>query len=110
MDKIFRSADGVSRRSVLVTATAAGALAAAPTVRAEAAAATDFGAPIVELQFPAGVLSREQKAAMIEGVTDVVTAAMRQPADPARRLFVQILETPEGGFGVNGKVVVPRAK
>jgi hypothetical protein len=35
---------------------------------------------------------------------------MRQPADPARRLFVQILETPEGGFGVNGKVVVPRAK
>jgi phenylpyruvate tautomerase PptA (4-oxalocrotonate tautomerase family) len=101
---------GISRRAILATASAAGALAAAPAIPAEAAAVPDFGAPIVELQFPVGVLSREQKAAMIAGVTDVVVAAMRQPPDPARRLFVQILETPEGGFGVNGKVVVPRAK
>jgi hypothetical protein len=35
---------------------------------------------------------------------------MKQPADPARRLFVQIFETAEGGFGVNGHVFVPRSK
>ena len=110
MDETHENPDGVSRRTMLMTATAAGALAAAPAIRAEAASATAFGAPIVELQFPAGVLSREQKAAMIEGVTSVVVAAMRQPPDPTRRLFVQILETPEGGFGVDGKVVVPRPK
>jgi hypothetical protein len=35
---------------------------------------------------------------------------MQSPADPARRLFVEIIETPEGGFGVNGQAVGPRAR
>jgi hypothetical protein len=36
---------------------------------------------------------------------------MKLPPDPARKLFVEIFETPEGGFGVNGQVVVvPRGK
>ena len=47
---------------------------------------------------------------MIKGITDVVLGAMKQPADPAKRLFVQIFETAEGGFGVNGQVFVPRIK
>jgi hypothetical protein len=31
---------------------------------------------------------------------------MKLPPDPARKLFVEIFETPEGGFGVNGQVVI----
>jgi hypothetical protein len=45
---------------------------------------------------------------MIKGITDVVLQATKQPPDPAKRLFVQIFETAEGGFGVNGQVFVPR--
>ena len=45
---------------------------------------------------------------MIKRMTDVVLSATKQPPDPAKRLFVQILETAEGGFGVNGQVFVPR--
>ena len=39
---------------------------------------------------------------MIKGITDVVLTAMKVPPDPARKLFVQIFETADGGFGVNG--------
>jgi hypothetical protein len=49
---------------------------------------------------------------MIKGMTDVVLNAMKLSPDPARKsfAFVQILETADGGFGVNGQVFVPRAK
>jgi phenylpyruvate tautomerase PptA (4-oxalocrotonate tautomerase family) len=107
---------GLNRRAVLVgAAVAAGASAAVAAtvgvspVLADTAAA-NFGAPLVELQVPAGVLSLEQKAAMIKGVTDVILKATKQPSDPARKSFVQIFETAEGGFGVNGQVYVPRGK
>src|SRR5258707_6698509 len=104
-----RSADGLSRRNVLMTATvAAGAVAGVPSVLADTAPAASFGAPLVELHVPAGVLTLEQRSAMIKGITDVVLSATKQPPDPAKRLFVQILETAEGGFGVNGQVFVPR--
>jgi hypothetical protein len=102
-----RSAAGLSRRSVLMTATA-GALAGVPDVLADTAPAESFGAPLVELHVPAGALTLEQRSAMIKGITDVVLGATKQPSDPAKRLFVQILETAEGGFGVNGQVFVPR--
>jgi phenylpyruvate tautomerase PptA (4-oxalocrotonate tautomerase family) len=102
------SPDGLSRRAVLMTATIA---AGAPSVlAADGASAASFGAPLVEMYFPVGVLSLEQKAALIKSVTDVVNAAMPPPTDPARRLFVEIIETPEGGFGVNGQAVGPRAR
>ena len=104
------SAGGLSRRQVLMTATVAGALTAVSSVRADAVLATTFGAPLVEVQVPAGVLTAEQKAAMIRGITDVILRAMKQPNDSNRRLFVQIFETAEGGFGVNGQVFVPRGK
>jgi phenylpyruvate tautomerase PptA (4-oxalocrotonate tautomerase family) len=107
--KALESADGLSRREVLLTATAAGALAGVSSVRADAVPAA-FGAPLVEVHVPAGVLTAEQKTAMIRGVTDVILRAMKQPTDPTRRLFVQIFETAEGGFGVNGQVFVPRGK
>jgi hypothetical protein len=109
--KLPDNADGLSRRNVLMTATAAaGALAGAPGVLADTVPAGNFGAPLVEVHVPIGILTLEQKSAMIKGITDVVLGAMKQPADPARRLFVQIFETAEGGFGVNGQVFVPRSK
>jgi phenylpyruvate tautomerase PptA (4-oxalocrotonate tautomerase family) len=105
------SGSSLNRRAVLMTAAvAAGAAAGVSTALAETAPAANFGAPLVELQVPAGLLTPEQKAAMIKGITDVVLKATRQPADPARKSFVQILETADGGFGVNGQVFVPRGK
>ena len=109
--KLPDGADGLSRRGVLMTATAAaGALAGAPSVLADTATVGNFGAPLVELHVPVGVLTLEQKSAMIKGVTDVVLGAMKQRPDPTRRLWVQIFETAEGGFGVNGQVFIPRSK
>jgi 4-oxalocrotonate tautomerase len=109
--KLPDSTDGLSRRNVLTTATvAAGALAGAPSVLADTVSAGNFGAPLVEVHVPAGVLTLEQKSAMIKGITEVVLGATKQPPDPAKRLFVQIFETAEGGFGVNGQVFVPRGR
>jgi phenylpyruvate tautomerase PptA (4-oxalocrotonate tautomerase family) len=56
------------------------------------------------------VLTLEQKAAMIKDVTDVVLTATKQPPDPSRKSFVQIFETADGGFGVNGQVFAPHPK
>ncbi|HEY1257949.1 MAG TPA: tautomerase family protein [Stellaceae bacterium] len=109
--KLPDSADGLSRRNVLMAATvAAGALAATPGTLADAAPAGSFGAPVVELHVPGGVLTLEQRSALIKGVTDVVRGALKHPPDETTRLFVAIYETAEGGFGINGRVLVPRAK
>jgi 4-oxalocrotonate tautomerase len=103
------STDGLSRRSVLMTATvAAAALANVPVALADTVPAGDFGAPLVELSVPAGALTLEQRSAMIKGITEVVLSATKQAPDPAKKLFVEIFETAEGGFGVNGQVFVPR--
>ena len=103
------SSSGLNRRAVLMSAAVAATVGASPAL-ADTAAAANFGAPLVDLQVPAGVLTLEQKAAMIKGVTDVILKAMKQPSDPARKSFVQIFETADGGFGVNGQVFVPRGK
>jgi len=104
------SRGGLNRRAVLMTAAvAASTVAGVSPVRADTGSAANFGAPLVEVYVPAGVLTLEQKAAMIKGVTDVVLKATKL-ADPARKSFVQILETADGGFGVNGQVFVPRVK
>jgi phenylpyruvate tautomerase PptA (4-oxalocrotonate tautomerase family) len=92
-----------------MTAAAAGAAAGVKAVRAQAASAAGYGAPVVELYVPAGALTIEQKGALVEGFTNVVLGALKRPRDPAKRLFMTIIETAEGGFGVNGKVfVAPR--
>jgi phenylpyruvate tautomerase PptA (4-oxalocrotonate tautomerase family) len=102
----------LSRRAVLTTATAAaGAVAGMSAARAETAlAAADFGAPLAELHFPAGALSVEQKAAMIKGVTEVLIKATKLAPDQANKLWVQIFETAEGGWGFGGQVFVPRGQ
>lgn len=106
------SAGGLSRRAVLLITpvVAAGAAAGMAGAPAQTAPAASFGAPVVELYVPAGVLTLEQKGAMVKGLTDVVLSAMKLPPDPARRLFVAIIETAEGGFGVNGQVYVSPRK
>src|SRR4051794_18135257 len=117
MDMISRSntdaespESGLSRRAVLMTAAvAASAVAGVAPAVADTGSAANFGAPLVEVYVPAGVLTLEQRAALIKGVTDVVLKATKL-SDPARKSFVQILETAEGGFGVNGQVFVPRGK
>jgi phenylpyruvate tautomerase PptA (4-oxalocrotonate tautomerase family) len=105
------SSGGLSRRDILVTGTiAAGAAAGTSAVLAQTVPATSFGAPLVEMSFPVGVLTFDQKAAMIKGVSEVVHRVMKLAPDPANKLFVEIFETPEGGFGVNGQAVVPHGK
>jgi len=101
-----------SRRAILLTG-AAGVVAGAAAADAPALADTTapgFGAPVVELTVPAGALTSEQKAAMIKGITNVLDGALKQTPDPSRRMFVEIIETAEGGFGVNGQVFVLPAR
>jgi len=99
----------LSRRDLLrMTAAAAGA-ALAPG-RAQAAPAASFGMPLVELYVPAGVLTLEQKSAVMKGFTEVVSRALKTPPDASRRMFTTIIEPAEGGFGVNGRVFVPSGK
>lgn len=104
--------DGLSRRSVLLTASTA-ALAAGVGTGATPALADEagYGAPLVDLVVPAGVLTREQKGALIKGITDVLVKVANLPTGTgASPIFVQIFETAEDGFGVNGAIFVPRAK
>ena len=101
---------GLNRRTVLMSAAvAAGATVGVSPALPDTAPAANFGAPLVDVQVPGGVLTLEQKAAMIKGITEVVLKATKL-SDPARKSFVQIFETADGGFGVNGQVFVPRAK
>jgi phenylpyruvate tautomerase PptA (4-oxalocrotonate tautomerase family) len=109
--ELAESTGGLSRRTVLKTATvAAGAMASVSTVLADTIPATGFGAPLAELHVPAGALTLEQKGAMIKGVTDVLLSVTKLPPDQAKKLWVQVLETAEGGWGVGGQVFVPRAR
>jgi phenylpyruvate tautomerase PptA (4-oxalocrotonate tautomerase family) len=94
-----------TRRAVLLAT--AGAAAGASPALAPAAIAGNYGAPVIQLCVPAG-LTLEKKAAMVKGMTDVVLKALGRTADPARRCFVAIVETAEGGFGVDGRVFTPR--
>jgi len=99
----------LSRRRMLTTTAAA--LAGISAAEADTVApATGFGAPLVELHFPAGVLSPEQKATMIKGVSDVLVKATNLAPDQRGKLWVQIFETAESGWGAGGQVFVPHRK
>ena len=102
---------GLNRRTVLVSATAVvGGLSAVSSALTDTPQSGNFGAPLVELYVPAGALTLEQRSALIKGITDAVLDAIKLPPDPARRLFVEIIETADSGFGVNGQVFVPPKK
>jgi len=105
------NSNGLSRRTVLKTATAAaGAVAGVSSALADTGPATGFGAPLVELHVPAGVLTLEQKAAMIKGVSDVIIGATKLSPDEVKKFWVQIFETAEGGWGIGGQVLVLKPK
>ena len=108
--ELLESADGLSRRMVLTATVAAGAVTGASSVMAANDPVTGYGAPLVEVHVPAGALSAEQKGAMIKEISDVILAATKIPEDQARKLWVQIFETTEVGWGVGGQVFIPRAK
>jgi phenylpyruvate tautomerase PptA (4-oxalocrotonate tautomerase family) len=97
----------LTRRTLATAALGAGLAAGMSASAAQTIAPSSYGAPIVEVFVPGGILSSEQKGAMIKRITDVVLAALNLPPDPLRRLFVEVFETAEGGFGVNGKVFAP---
>jgi 4-oxalocrotonate tautomerase len=102
---------GLNRRAVLMSAAvAAGAAAGVSPALADNVPSGNFGAPLVELHVPIGALTLEQKAAMIKGMADVVLNVLKLPPDPSRKAFTQILETAEGGFGVDGQILVRRPK
>jgi phenylpyruvate tautomerase PptA (4-oxalocrotonate tautomerase family) len=111
-EQFLSGVERLSRRAMLTTATAAaGAVASMSAACAEAPpAAAGFGAPLAELHFPAGALSVEQKAAMIKDVTDVLASATKLAPEDANKLWVQIFETAEGGWGFGGQVFVPRGR
>jgi len=98
----------LTRRTLATAALGAGvAVAGMSAGSAQTVPDSPYGAPIVEVFVPSGVLSSEQKGEMIRRITDVVLDALNLPPDPLRRLFVEVFETAESGFGVNGKVFVP---
>ena len=110
---------GSSRRAVLKTATAGAVAAGISAVLADtmAAASPDepatvarFGAPLVELHVPAGVLTPEQKRGMIEGITKVFITATKLPPDLNQQLWIRIFETAPGCWGLGGQVYVPRSQ
>ena len=93
--KLPDSTDGLSRRNVLMTATvAASTLAGAPGVLADIVPTGTFGGPLVEVHVPAGVLTLEQKSAMIKGITDVVLGAAKQPRDPPKDFLCRSSKPP----------------
>ena len=103
----------LSRRAILTTTTATAVAGVAGLSAAHADTippAAGFGAPLAELHFPVGALSLEQKAAMIKGVTDVLLKATNLAPEQTSKLWVQIFETAEGGWGAGGQVFVPRRK
>jgi hypothetical protein len=68
-----------------------------PGTTASAAPLDGFGAPLAEIHVPAGVLTLEQKSAMIKGVSEVLIKAIKLPPDRFRYLWVQVIETAAGG-------------
>jgi len=101
-------AAGLNRRALLKTgAVAAGTAAGLSAVLADTDPAAAFGGPVVEIHVPAGVLTLEQKSAMIKGVTEVVAGATKMTPEQANKLWVQVFETAVGGWGRGGHVFVP---
>lgn len=99
-----------SRRAMLKTAAAAAVAASfvPASSPAQAEVADGFGAPMAEIHVPVGVLSAEQKGAMIRGVSDVLIRALNLPAAQMKYLWVQIIEVSTGGWGVGGQVFIPK--
>ena len=56
----------------------------------------------IQVLTPVGVLDREKKIGVTREMTDIVAAAANDPG-LKRRTWVQIVEAPEGGWGIDGR-------
>ena len=99
-------AEGPSRRRVLQNigfGVVAAAITGWPPTYAQNTPVVGYGAPLAEIDVPAGLLTAEQKADMIRGITDVIADALKIPPPQQRALWVLIIETASGGWGVAGQ-------
>jgi 4-oxalocrotonate tautomerase len=60
--------------------------------------------PFVQINVPAGSLDHDRKRTMIAKVTDAVVAAEGVEA-VRRNTWVQIVEVPDGGWGMGGHAI-----
>jgi phenylpyruvate tautomerase PptA (4-oxalocrotonate tautomerase family) len=56
----------------------------------------------VQVLTPVGVLDRDKQIGVVRELTDIVAAAANDPS-LAHRTWVLIYESPEGGWGIDGK-------
>jgi phenylpyruvate tautomerase PptA (4-oxalocrotonate tautomerase family) len=56
----------------------------------------------VQVLTPVGVLDRDKQVGVVRELTDLVASAARDPT-LADRTWVLITESPEGGWGINGR-------
>ena len=64
-------------------------------------AAGDSNYVRVQVLTPVGVLDREKQLGVVRELTDIVSAAAKDPT-LGTRTWVLITESPEGGWGING--------
>jgi phenylpyruvate tautomerase PptA (4-oxalocrotonate tautomerase family) len=55
----------------------------------------------VQVLTPVGVLDRDKQLGVVKELTDIVAAAAEDPT-LSDRTWVQIVESPDGGWGING--------
>jgi phenylpyruvate tautomerase PptA (4-oxalocrotonate tautomerase family) len=55
----------------------------------------------VQVLTPVGVLDRDKQLGVVKELTEIVAAAAADPT-LSDRTWVQIVESPEGGWGING--------
>ena len=55
----------------------------------------------VQVLTPVGVLDRDKQLGVVKELTDIVAAAAGDPT-LSDRTWVQIVESPDGGWGING--------
>ena len=65
-------------------------------------AAGDSNYVRVQVLTPVGVLDREKQIGVVKELTDIVAAAAGDPT-LTNRTWVLITESPEGGWGINGR-------
>lgn len=56
----------------------------------------------VQVLTPVGVLNREKQIGVVRELTDIIASAAGDPT-LAERTWVLITESPEGGWGINGR-------
>jgi phenylpyruvate tautomerase PptA (4-oxalocrotonate tautomerase family) len=91
--------EGVPQISLFKDNTAAFIHDLAPDAIANAAGASDYVR--VQILTPVGVLDRDKQLGVVRELTDIVASAAGDPT-LTERTWVLIVESPDGGWGING--------